>query len=112
MNYLPSFENNNCITLDNLNNGYIRVYQRTPQTNSTISYTDYFVNYNYMSRTGSQTFGSYSANVNCVSHDQFTTDYYYRLDFPNILIMFIIMAIFIIYIPFKIWSKLFKRGAL
>lgn len=112
MNYLPEFNNNSCIVVDNLNNGYIRVYQRTPTYNSTVAYTDYFIHDNYIARTGQQTFGNINVNVNCVSHDQFTTDYYYRIDFPDILVMFLIMSIFIFYIPIKVFSKLFKRGAL
>lgn len=112
MNYIPRFEQNNCITLDNLNNGYIRVYDRTPTINSTVNYTDYFIHDNYLERTGTQQFGQYFNTPNCVSHNQFTTDFYYRIDFPNILIMLLIMSIFIIYIPLKIFSKLFKKGSL
>lgn len=112
MNYLPSFDNNSCIVVDNLYSGYIRVYDGTPALNSTRNYTDYFIRDNYISRTGSTTWGNYSTLPTCVSHDQFTTDYYYRIDFPSILIMFFIMSIFIFYIPIKIWSKLFKRGSL
>lgn len=114
MNYLPSgsYNNSSCITLDNLSSGYIRVYEQTPTSNSNINYVDYFVNYNYLSRSGTQSFGNWTTNVNCVDKTQFTDDFYYRIDFTNILIMFTIMVFFIIFIPFKIFTKLFKRGGI
>lgn len=94
MIYLPSFTNNNCIILDNLQNGYIRVYSNKPTSNSTVSYTDYFIDSHYVSRVGTQNFSN-NVNVNCVSHDQFTTDYLYRNDLFDIFgVYFIIIFIF------------------
>lgn len=109
MTYLPKLESQNCIVVDNLNSGYIRVYERTPYANSTIKYIDYFINSDYITREGTQTFGNYSYSVNCQSHDNFTTDFYYRVDFDKILIIIFIIAIFIIYIPLKIFIRFFRR---
>ncbi len=109
MTYLPKIEENNCIIVDYLNNGYIRVYDRTPTANSTINYIDYFIDKDYIARTGTQSFGNYNYSVNCQSHENFTTDFYYRVDIDKILIIFLIMCIFIILIPLKVVSRFFRR---
>lgn len=112
MTYLPEFNDNNCIVVDNLNSGYIRVYETTPYANSNINYIDYFIGSDYITRTGTQYFSNYYTAVNCQPHENFTTEYYYRVDLDRILVVFLVMCIFCLYIPFKIFSKFFKRGAL
>lgn len=107
--YIPSYSTNSCVTIDNINSGFIRVYDRYPTINSNVNYTDYFVNYNYMSRSGTQSFGNYNVNVNCISHDRLSTDFYYRNDFDSILIIFLIILIIGFGIPFKIITRFFKR---
>lgn len=107
--YLPEFNNNNCIVVDNLNNGYIRVYETTPTINSSVNYIDYFIDKDYITRTGTQTFGSYNVNVNCQNVDNFTTDFYYRVDIEKSFIIFVIMFFFIVIIPYKIMSRIFGR---
>ena len=51
-----------------------------------------------------------SSLSNTISYSTFTDNFYYRIDFVNILIMFTIMAFFIIVIPLKIFSKIFRKG--
>ena len=68
MTYLPKIEEQNCIVVDNLNSGYIRVYDTTPTANSNIHYTDYFIEQDYITREGTQSFGNYSYSVNCQNH--------------------------------------------
>lgn len=109
MIYLPKLENQNCIVVDNLNNGYIRVYDRTPYANSNIHYIDYFINSDYITREGTQSFGNYSYSVNCQSHDNYTTEFYYRVDFDKIMVIFVLLAIFVVYIPIKCVFRLFRR---
>lgn len=109
MTYLPRIEEENCIIVDNLNNGYIRVYDRTPTSNSSINYIDYFIDKDYITRTGVQNFSNYNYSVNCQSHDNFTTDFYYRVDFDKIMIIFVLLAIFIVVIPLKVVFRLFRR---
>lgn len=109
MTYLPKIEDDNCIIVDNLNSGYIRVYDTTPTANSNINYIDYFINSDYITRTGTQSFGNYSYTVNCQSHDNYTTDFYYRIDIDKILVIFLIMAIFIVLVPLKIVARFFRR---
>lgn len=89
----------------------IRAYHSTPRTNSTITYTDYYINSHYLERTNTQTFGN-TINVNCLSSSLITDEVYYRNDFDSILIIFLILCIFCFYLPLKIFSKLFKRGNL
>lgn len=110
MTYLPKIDIQNCIVVDNLNNGYIRVYDRTPYANSNIHYIDYFIDKDYITREGTQSFSNYNYTVNCQNHDNYTTDFYYRVDLDRILVIFIVIAIFGIYLPLKIFSKMFKRG--
>lgn len=109
MTYLPNFDSSNCIVVDNLNNGYIRVYEKTPFANSTINYIDYFIGYDYITRTGSQTFTNYNYSMNCQSHSNFTTDFYYRVDFQNIIIIFFVIVFIVYYLGFKPISRIFGR---
>lgn len=109
MTYLPKIEDNNCIVVDNLNSGYIRVYNFTPYSNSIVGFTDYFIEYDYITRTGSQSFSSYNYTVNCQPHDNFTTNFYYRVDFDRILVIFLILCIFCFLVPLKAFMRLFRR---
>lgn len=109
MIYLPKIETNNCIVVDNLNNGYIRVYDYAPYPNTTVGYIDYFVDKDYMTRVGEQSFGNYSYSVNCQPHDNFTTDVFYRVDFDRILVILLILSIFILGIPLCVFKRFFRR---
>lgn len=48
------------------------------------------------------------SNAN-ISYTSFTDDVYYRLDLWKILVIFIVMFIFIIVIPWRLLSRLFGR---
>lgn len=90
----------------------IRGYNKVPQNNTSYEYRDYYINSNYIYKDGTGSWSNYTTLPICLSNDIITNDFYYRTDFDSILVMFLIMSIFIIYIPIKIVSKLFKRGAL
>lgn len=92
--------------------GVIRGYDRVPSYNSSYNYRDYYINSSYTFRDGTGTWSSYSTLPICIDNDIITNDFYYRLDFYKILIMFIIFSFFCFYIPIKIFSKLFRRGGL
>lgn len=109
MIYLPKIESQNCIIVDNLNSGYIRVYDISPYPNSTVNYIDYFIDKDYITRTGVQTFGNYNYSINCQSHDNYTTEFYYRVDFDKIMIIFVLLSIFVVFIPLKVVFRLFRR---
>lgn len=87
------------------NNGYMRAYTNSNLTN----YVDIYYQNNYAVK---ESYSSYSYNGACDSINTYTDDFYYRNDFSQILLIFFIFSIFIIYIPFKIFSKLFVRGNL
>lgn len=90
----------------------IRAYDTFPSNNTSYNYRDYYINSSYIYKDGSGSWSTYSTLPICLDDDIITHDFYYRLDMPKILLMFLIINIFAIYIPIKIFSKLFKRGGL
>lgn len=92
------------------NEDTIRAYEEVPRTNTTVNYRDYYIHSDYMYRDGEQTFSRYENNLPvCISRSDITNDFYYRVDMPGILIMFLIFCIFCFLIPLKIFSRLFRR---
>lgn len=88
----------------------VRAYVSTPAINSTSNYTDYYVNSHYMYKRGIQSWGNYNTNLpTCLGSTEITTDYFYRNDISDILIIFMIISIVGVYIPVKLFSKLFGR---
>lgn len=87
----------------------IRAYHTNPNYNTVVNYTDYYVNSHYMSREGSQTFSNYSTLPTCIDSNNLTTDFYYRNDLADILIIFSIIIIFGFILPWKIISRFWKR---
>ena len=69
----------------------IRVYESQPYYNSTISYTDYFLNSNYLTRNGTTTFSQYSNLPICLDYEDFTTNVGYSNYFDKVLIMSLIL---------------------
>lgn len=107
MIYLPSTDYA-CIVV--YNSETLRAYSTLPAQDTTVSYTDYYINSHYISKTGSETFSRYSATLpTCLSSDSVTTDFYYRNDLPDILLMFTIFCIFCFLIPLKIFTRIFRR---
>lgn len=107
MIYVPEYNQGNCAYI--YNSDIIRVYDRVPTNNSTISYHDYYIKSSYMYNTGSTTFTNYSTLPVCINDSRITTDVYYRNDFPQILFMFIVFAYISFIIPLKIFGRLFRR---
>lgn len=92
--------------------GVIRGYDTYPRNNASYNYRDYYINSSYIYRDGTGTWSQYSTLPTCLSDSIITNDFYYRQDLPNILIMFLIINIFGIYLPIKIFSKIFRKGGL
>lgn len=92
MIYLPIEEVNDYACFTVLDKDTIRAYNKTPTYNSSSSYTDFFINSNYLTREGTQTWGSYSTLPVCMDRNKITTSYMYRLDLSSILIIFIIIV--------------------
>lgn len=98
--YLPSeYVNSSCKVI---NNGYIRVYTNNSLTN----YVDIYINQDYMIREG---YNSYGYSGTCDSLNTYTDNFYYRTDFPDILLMFTIFVLFGIYLPFRIIRRFYKK---
>ena len=92
--------------------GVIRGYDVVPRNNISYNYRDYYVNSDYIFRDGTGSWSQYSTLPSCLSELDITNDYYYRVDFPNILLGFLILSIFCFYIPIKIFSRIFRKGVL
>ena len=98
--YLPTeYVNSPCKVI---NNGYIRAY-----TNSSLTeYVDIYLNQDYMLKQGTYSYG-YSGQ--CDTINSYTNNFYYRTDFPDILLMFSIFVLFGIYLPFRIIRRFYKK---
>ena len=106
MIYVPDL-NYKCYVVQS--EGVIRSYEEIPTYNTNIDYRDYYIKSNYIYKDGNQSFSPYTNLPVCLSSDILTDEIYYRNDFDSILIIFIIMCIFIFYIPIKIFTRLFRR---
>ena len=104
--YLPSLDYACYVVYDK---DTIRAYHQQPSYNTNIDYTDYFINSHYLERTGVSNFSQYYTLPTCLDKSIFTTDYHYRTDYVSSLIIFVIFAIIGVYLPIRIFKKLFKR---
>lgn len=107
MIYVPDLENYECFVVTS--DTTIRAYEEVPRRNADINYRDYYYTSNYLYEDGVQSFSNYSTLPICLENSVLTNDFYYRNDFADILLIFFIMSIFIIYIPIRIFSRLFRR---
>lgn len=87
----------------------IRVYEEVPRQNATINYTDYFINSNYISRTGNTTFNNWSTPLSyeCISYSSFTTNAMYRNDIAQIFIVAFILIFMCYYFMKTLTRRLF-----
>lgn len=109
MIYVPDL-NYKCYVVQS--EGVIRAYEQVPSIDNTVNYRDYFINSDYIYKDGYQQFGYYTTVPQCLPNDILTNDFYYRVDFDKILVIFLIVSIFIVFIPLKVCSKFFRRFAL
>ena len=105
--YVPSYTNNSCVHI--VDKDVIRVYESVPTNGSYVAYTDFFINSHYLSSEDLEYFDSQSSLPTCVNINDLTNDFYYRNDLSDILIIFIIISLVCIYLPYKIFSRLFGR---
>ena len=113
MTYLPS-ESINSNFKYTANNDYFRIYTNNNcYTQYSSTYCDCYYIYPKLDYIKSEVTSCNVSNLtNTINYNNFTDDFYYRIDFVNILLMFFIMSIFIIYIPLKLFSKIFRKGVL
>ena len=111
--YLPINNVNDFACYSIYDKDTVRAYYTKPALDSSSEYVDFYINSHYLQRTGTQSWGQWNSSLPiCLSSDSITTDYYYRNDFPDILLIFIIFAIVGIYLPFKLISRIFRKGVL
>lgn len=106
--YLPvELKSNNCVVVQS--EDIIRVYDEIPENNKTVSYTDYYINSHYIFRQGTMTYNNYSSLPVCLDNAFFTTKEHYRNDYVGSLIIFLIFAFCGLYLPFKLFMKMFRK---
>lgn len=111
--YLPIDNLNDFACYSIYDKDTVRAYYIKPALDSSSEYVDFYINSHYLQKTGIQSWGQWNSSLpTCLSSDTITTDYYYRNDFPDILLIFIIFAIVGIYLPFKLISRIFRKGVL
>ena len=98
---------NKCYVIQN--EDVIRGYDRVPSNNTSYNYRDYYIHSDYIYKDGSGTWSQYSTLPVCLSNDVISNEFYYRVDFVNILLIFFVMSIFIVYFPIRIFSRIFGR---
>lgn len=106
MLYVPNYDNNNCAYI--YNSDVIRVYDNRPTSPGQYSYTDYYPRLHYQYNRGSTTFSSYSTYPTC--SDSVSTNFYYRNDITEILIIFVIVVGFHYLLISKLVKTLLKGG--
>lgn len=100
--YVPSYNSSNCLVVRDSNT--LRVYDTQPTQNSTVNYTDYYIHSNYYSTRGTSTFSNYSTLPTCYDSQYITTEYGYRVDFPEIILSSLAM----IFVGYFLISKLVR----
>ena len=105
--YVPYENKSDYACYSVLDSGTIRAYKQNLSNNNDIQYTDFFVNSHYLQKDGVQHIQNKDL-ITCVN-DNVTNDYYYRNDFPMILITFVLLVIICFYVPWKIFIRLFRR---
>lgn len=108
MIYLPvEITNSNCAYIRN--EEIVRVYEQKPTTTGNYSYRDYYIHFDYNYTTGVSQFSQYSTYPDCLSTNLFTTNYFYRMDITNIVIIVICMLIVCFLFPLKLLSRFLGR---
>lgn len=111
--YLPIDNVNDFACYSIYDKDTVRAYYTMPALDSSSDYVDFYINSHYLQKTGNQSWGQWQNYLpTCLPADSITTDFYYRNDFPDILLIFIIFAIVGIYLPFKLFSRIFRKGVL
>lgn len=105
--YVPNLSSNNCVVVQD--HDTIRVYDNEPISGIEVNYVDYYVNSHYLSKSGSIIYGDSSFLDSCISSDNLTTNFYYRNDMDSIMIIFVVLALICVYLPYKIYSRMFGR---
>lgn len=107
MIYVPNYNENNCIIIKN--SDVIRVYDNTPYFNNEINYTDYFIKSDYMFVNSIELITDENLISKCVAHENITTQIYYRQDFFDILMLFLVIAFITLFLPTMLILRIGRR---
>ena len=108
MIYMPNDNTyNKCYVVQS--EGVIRGYDTIPNYNTTYNYRDYYIKSNYIYRDGTGQWNQYSTLPICLDNNTITNNFYYRNDFSSICIIFMTIFFFVFFIPFKLFSRFFRR---
>lgn len=98
--YVPNYSTSNCAYI--YNSDVIRVYDSVPRNNSTVAYKDYYIKSSYIYNEGSTTFSNYTTLPVCINSNRITTQFYYRNDFPMIMITSLAIIMFLYFLISKV----------
>lgn len=104
MIYVPNFDSTKCY--ENIDNITIREYDST-NVDSFSNVIDYNTGNHYIERHYTTLVDH---NVNCIDNNILTDNIYYRNDFAHIFIVFILLFFVIVYFPYKLITRFYKRG--
>ena len=108
MVYVPNYSNYSCVVM--YSSDTLRAYVQNPNYDITVDYRDFYIKSNYLYKDGQQYFSTYSTLPICLDSSTLTDEVYYRNDISDILFCFFILLIVCFYLPFKLFSRLFRRS--
>ena len=83
--YVPSDNTyNKCYVVQS--EGVIRAYDVVPSNNTSYNYRDYYIKSDYIYKDGAGSWSNYTTLPICLSSNDITNDYFYRLDITNVLL--------------------------
>lgn len=104
MIYVPNYDNTHCYVFQDT--VILREYVTT-NVGQENNFIDYNTSNHYTSIKGTHYLDRVPA---CINEADLTSDFYYRNDLSHILIIFLILFIFIIYLPWKLIMRFYGRG--
>lgn len=106
MIYSPISLENNTKCYEYQDTNILRIYDSI-NIDSDNSFTDYNTGNHYTAKTGNIYL---TTQPQCIDHNKLSDEFYYRNDLAHILIIFLILFIFIFYLPFRVITRFYRRG--
>lgn len=105
--FVPNLQNCKCVVVSS--ESVLKCYTQTPTVGYSIPYIDYYYRSHYTYKMSSQTFNNNLQLPNCLSTSVLTDEVYYRSDFADIMIIFVLLSLVCFYFPWKILLRMFRR---
>lgn len=102
--YVPNSKDYTCITI--YNKDTIRAYKNEIDLSISNDFDDIYIHSDYYIKSGSEVLTELPT---CLSNENVTSSYYYRVDFLHILCIFCILTFLCFGVPLKIFSRLLGR---